>query len=189
MSELFKRDVRRLILELARKKFLHFGVRKTTIEEIARELKISKKTLYEHFQSKMDIWENLLELESKITKENLKTYLPGEQPPLTRMEKLCGYYFRRNLQNQSGTTDDPNEGMAAQKQLREISMSNAFVFLLTELIEEARSSEAIRNIPSEVLAHLVRLVLDRMVKDCIQGKSITLEEAKRLSLAMVRNSG
>ena len=99
MAERQVRDIRRMILEVARKKFLHFGLRKTTMEEISRELRISKKTLYAEFESKQHIWNELVQIESKKTAEYLKTYLASDVSPLERLGKLGGYYMRRQLQS------------------------------------------------------------------------------------------
>ncbi|MDD5309787.1 MAG: TetR/AcrR family transcriptional regulator [Deltaproteobacteria bacterium] len=40
------------ILEAAFEKFRRFGIRRVTMDEIARDLRISKKTLYQHFPDK-----------------------------------------------------------------------------------------------------------------------------------------
>jgi AcrR family transcriptional regulator len=40
------------ILETGLEKFRRFGIRRVTMDEIARELRISKKTLYQHFPDK-----------------------------------------------------------------------------------------------------------------------------------------
>jgi AcrR family transcriptional regulator len=40
------------ILETGLAKFRKFGIRRVTMDEIARDLRISKKTLYRHFQNK-----------------------------------------------------------------------------------------------------------------------------------------
>ena len=43
------------ILEHATKKFMQFGVRTVTMDDIARELGISKKTIYQAFETKADL--------------------------------------------------------------------------------------------------------------------------------------
>jgi AcrR family transcriptional regulator len=45
-------DDRRRILDKARERFLQFGFAKVTLDEIASDLGMSKKTLYKHFESK-----------------------------------------------------------------------------------------------------------------------------------------
>ena len=48
------------ILETACNKFFQLGFSRVTVEEIARELGISKKTLYEHFASKEELLREIL---------------------------------------------------------------------------------------------------------------------------------
>ncbi|HVN79090.1 MAG TPA: helix-turn-helix domain-containing protein, partial [Terriglobia bacterium] len=43
------------ILEIARDKFFQLGFTRVTMDEIARDLGISKRTLYEHFTSKEEL--------------------------------------------------------------------------------------------------------------------------------------
>jgi AcrR family transcriptional regulator len=48
-------ETRRAILEAARQRFLHYGYKKTTIDEIAADANIGKGTVYLYFTSKEDI--------------------------------------------------------------------------------------------------------------------------------------
>lgn len=48
-------DARRAILQAARTRFLHYGYKKTTIDEIAADAGVGKGSVYLHFSSKEDI--------------------------------------------------------------------------------------------------------------------------------------
>ena len=48
-------DKRQRILEAARKRFRHYGVRKTTMQEIARDAGVAVGTLYLYFKDKDDL--------------------------------------------------------------------------------------------------------------------------------------
>lgn len=48
-------EARGRILAKAEEKFRRFGVRRVTMDEIAREIHMSKKTLYRHFSGKRDL--------------------------------------------------------------------------------------------------------------------------------------
>ena len=48
-------DKRQRILEAARKRFRHFGVKKTTMQEIARDAGVAVGTLYLYFEDKDDL--------------------------------------------------------------------------------------------------------------------------------------
>lgn len=57
------------IIKAAHKRFLRHGLAKTSVEEIARDLRIAKATIYHYFTSKEDIFYNVLasEVEKFIT--------------------------------------------------------------------------------------------------------------------------
>ena len=48
-------DKRQRILEAARKRFRYYGVRKTTMQEIARDAGVAVGTLYLYFKDKDDL--------------------------------------------------------------------------------------------------------------------------------------
>ena len=60
---------RDLILAAAFEKYRRFGIRKVTVDELVRELRISKKTLYQHFPDKED-------LVRAVTERIAGTFLP-----------------------------------------------------------------------------------------------------------------
>ncbi len=45
--------------------FMKFGIRSVSMDDIARELAISKKTLYQYFSNKADLIAKILELHEK----------------------------------------------------------------------------------------------------------------------------
>lgn len=46
---------KQVIVDTAHDKFRRFGIRRVTMDEIARDLRLSKKTLYQHFPTKEDL--------------------------------------------------------------------------------------------------------------------------------------
>lgn len=63
--------MREIILESAIEQIKRYGLRRFTMDDIAQELKISKKTLYQHFPSKSElistVVQEAIELEKKST--------------------------------------------------------------------------------------------------------------------------
>lgn len=62
---------RNRILEAARERFLHYGYKKTTMDEIAADAAISKATLYAQFSNKEDILIHLMEQEARNLQREL----------------------------------------------------------------------------------------------------------------------
>lgn len=65
-----QKDRRNSILDAAQKRFSHFGVDKTTMNEIADDLGISKASLYYYFKDKLSLYVAVLD---RIIDEEIKT--------------------------------------------------------------------------------------------------------------------
>lgn len=78
---------RQRILEKALAKFTTLGYTKTTMDEIAVELGMSKKTLYKYFATKLDLMEALVQQNFDYLNERCDAVLAS---PLSAIEKLAG---------------------------------------------------------------------------------------------------
>ncbi|MCR3760871.1 TetR/AcrR family transcriptional regulator [Clostridium felsineum] len=63
------------ILDLAAEKIRMYGLKKFTIDDIAKELKISKKTIYKYYNSKDAIIEEFFDFVIKSDKESVEAVL------------------------------------------------------------------------------------------------------------------
>ena len=80
--------LKNLILDRAQSRLDRFGFQKTTMDEISRDCKISKRTLYEHFQDKQHLFDCLIEREGRKDLEIIFARM-GEVPdPLDRLMQL-----------------------------------------------------------------------------------------------------
>ncbi|MPQ31127.1 TetR/AcrR family transcriptional regulator [Clostridium estertheticum] len=68
--------MKEIIMKIAAQKIQTYGLRKFTMDEIASELKMSKKTIYKHFKSKDDIifeyFNEIIESDKNYTIESIK---------------------------------------------------------------------------------------------------------------------
>jgi TetR/AcrR family transcriptional repressor of mexJK operon len=69
------------IIKTAEKRFVRHGLKKTTLDEVARDLRMSKSTLYHYFESKEDIYyqtldnqfsEYIAEVKAIFSEENIQ---------------------------------------------------------------------------------------------------------------------
>lgn len=79
---------KRKIYKAARKLFLHYGVQKTTISDIAREANIGKGTIYSYFENKEDILKYIGYDYFKLSLDKLKEKLQHEQNPETKLREI-----------------------------------------------------------------------------------------------------
>lgn len=78
-------EIAQKFLELA----LRFGYRRTAVEDVARELRISKKTIYDHFSSKDDLLRGALELAARQQRASVEARLT-EPTALGRVQQVIG---------------------------------------------------------------------------------------------------
>src|SRR5664280_3335262 len=106
-----KEEFRKKIIISAGQIFSHFGFKKTTMDEIAKALKMGKSSIYYYFESKEDIFEAVVLYEANILRNELTTARKSVESPIGKMknyvfvrmkafEKLSNYYnaiFDKNL--------------------------------------------------------------------------------------------
>jgi AcrR family transcriptional regulator len=106
-----KDEYRKRIIVASSQIFSHFGYKKTTMEEIAKGLKMGKSSIYYYFESKEEIFEEVVLYEANILRNDLTTAIKAATTPVEKMrsyvfvrmrsfEKLSNYYaaiFDKNL--------------------------------------------------------------------------------------------
>jgi len=107
---------RSLIIEAATKRFSHFGISKTTMTEIAKDLSLSKALLYYYFPDKISLYAAVLESIAKKMFYNIEMGLKelehGEEAVLflidTRLAFAMKYYnlFDQSLNSLSEMPDE-----------------------------------------------------------------------------------
>jgi len=88
-----KRDaVRENILAIAQEIFSKFGYRKTTLDDIANAVRKGKSSLYYYFNSKEDLFQEVIQKEADILREELAKVLQKDIDPA---EKLRDYVMTK----------------------------------------------------------------------------------------------
>ncbi len=78
------------IIKAAAKRFARHGLNKTTLDEVARDIRIGKATIYHYFISKDDLYIETLKWEIELFLEQIKTIFDIETKRVE--EKLLDYF-------------------------------------------------------------------------------------------------
>jgi len=93
-----EKDRKTLILDAAKKRFARFGVKKTTMDEISGDAGVSKKTVYEIFRSKDELFVSLFIRETlRVRKLFLKKVAHIDDPleKFVQLFRVASNYFRQ----------------------------------------------------------------------------------------------
>jgi len=106
-----KEEYRKKIIISSGRIFSRYGFKKTTMDEIAKALKIGKSSVYYYFKSKEEIFEAVVLYEANILRNELTKAIKSVESPVDKLrnyvfvrmksfEKLSNYYnaiFDKNL--------------------------------------------------------------------------------------------
>lgn len=87
-----KEEFRKKIIVTAGQIFSRYGFRKTTMDEIARALKMGKSSIYYYYPGKEEIFEAVVLYEANVLRNELTTAIKSVESPIGKMEK---YIFVR----------------------------------------------------------------------------------------------
>jgi AcrR family transcriptional regulator len=153
-------EKRTQILTLAKKKFERFGFNKTTVDEIARDASISKRTLYHDFENKEKILEELFMFEALSVRKAILNQINKILEPTEKLQtfiRLALKYLDQNpfivsvLHDESGffkpfLKDKPH--------IIETGIEEIFVTILKEGVKQ----EVFRKMDEKVVGHCIFLL-------------------------------
>jgi AcrR family transcriptional regulator len=156
------------ILEAARRRFLRFGVPKTTMDEVAREAGCSRTTLYSHFRNKQDLYARLLEQDAEAFIREASGVLATDASAgkkirgiveITRRTYARNHVMRLALARDAEMSLEPVAHAFTRDQEQRI------IELLRRVLEQGVEEGSLRPIDSERVAylmfHLGRFLVER----------------------------
>ncbi len=77
---------KQIITMVAQNIFSKHGLLKTTVDEIAKAARMGKASLYHYFQSKEEIFKEVVEQENRFLKEKIRDAVNREKNPQKKMK-------------------------------------------------------------------------------------------------------
>ena len=87
-----KDEVREQLVQSARQVFARYGYKKTALDDIAREARKGKSTIYYYFKSKDEIFKAVIEAEAEIREKSIQSQIAQIEDP---RQKLKTYIYVR----------------------------------------------------------------------------------------------
>jgi len=153
-------EKRTLILNLAKKRFERFGFNKTTVDEIAKDSSISKRTLYQEFENKEKILEELLMFEALSVRKAILNQISKITEPAEKLQtyiRLAKKYLDQNpfifnvLNDESGFY---TPFLKEKPHVIEEGIEEIFTSILKEGVEKG----AFRKMDEKVVGHCLLLL-------------------------------
>lgn len=148
-------DIKSLILDKAKERMERFGFKKTTMDEISKDCKISKKTIYEHFTDKEDMFSCLLSRECHKTIEILFSQMGDITDPLEKLilliRKAISYFNQDHFITRILKDDDLFLAFVNRKYHEMID--EEIISIIAKIIREGIQQGKFRDVDERMVAY------------------------------------
>lgn len=151
-------STRTAILEAARGRFVRFGPRKTTMDEVARAAGCSRTTLYSHFRNKEDLYGSLLEQDAEAFIRDASVAVakaPGARARIRAMIEITRASYARNDVLRMALTGDAEMSLEGVAHVYTRGQERRIIELLREILEDGVREGSLRDIDPERVAYLM----------------------------------
>ncbi|HWR40206.1 MAG TPA: TetR/AcrR family transcriptional regulator [Patescibacteria group bacterium] len=148
-------DTKNLILDKAKERMERFGFKKTTMDEISKDCKISKKTIYEHFADKEDMFKCLLLRECHKTTELLFMQVGEVSDPLEKLVLLVRKsitYFNQDHFITRILADDDLQVAFINRKYHEM-IDEEIISSIAGIIHEGKEQGKFRDVNERIFAY------------------------------------
>jgi AcrR family transcriptional regulator len=182
-------DERNKILFYAINKFHSEGFYKTSMDEIARDLQMSKKTIYKYFQSKEGLLEAVANHLMSESKAHIDSILASNESVVVKFLKIINMYNSKVLKcSEKWFTDLQVHAPRLWQNIDEFR-TNRIYHVLSELVREGKEEGMIdSNIPTCVIVTSYNSTIKSMVNfQFLYENNISVSDAANHAMQMLLN--
>ena len=183
-----RRDRREDLLAAAAHRFVERGIRRTTMEDIARQAHAGKATLYRHFANKDAVIDALLEREAERFQRSLERAAAEQATAPDRIEAafLAGVQFFLDHPVMTRDRDEEPGVLLPRITANGGPLVQRGLALFTLLIEEGVASGSLRRVDPPAAAEvIVRLILSYFSFPPMHVRVDDPDEARAFAHALV----
>lgn len=153
-----QKDHRIQILEAAEKIFAKKGFYTTTMEEVAKEARLAKGTIYLYFESKEDLFFEVIERKLDILLGKIEEELQQSNSPSQKIKKVIGIHLKFLEENEDffkimqNLSESLKKRMEKKLKSRVIQKQSHYIEMLGKLIQKAIIEGEIKPLNSRKLA-------------------------------------
>lgn len=180
-------DRARIILT-AEKIFAQNGFYKTTMDEIAKDLRISKKTIYKHFNSKDELLYCVMDQIMENLAHEIEGIIAGEYNSVEKLYLLSKTVLKRISKISDKWLDDlrvykPQLWEEIDKFRTKMATKN-----ILRIIAQGKKEELIIDHPSEIIITIIMSSVQAVINpQFVMNHNISIQSAGKITLDIVFN--
>jgi AcrR family transcriptional regulator len=168
-------EIRDAILDAAERLLAHFGYKKTTMDDLAREAGIGKGTVYLHFQSKEEVALSTIDRIVDRLLERLREIAGSDEPVAERLERmlLMRVLFRfDSVKNYSQSLDELLASLRAAYHARRQRYFEAEAEVFAGILSEGRERGDFVVDDALATAHTLLLATNALLPSALSAREL-----------------
>lgn len=176
------------ILYFTHAKFITEGFYKTTMDEIARDLQMSKKTIYKHFDSKEELLENVCGMRMNLMEEFLDEVADSSDDAITK--------FLRVLNKQKSMSMNCSPVWFRDLEVHAPHLSKEFARvrqekvtkIMSKLLEQGKKEKVVEHVPVDIIITALNGAIEAVTHaDFVLNSKYSFHEAMRITAEIFFN--
>lgn len=174
------------ILEFCENHFMKYGFHKTTMDDIAKELRISKKTIYKHFQTKIDLVRAVFIRIRNDLAGQIELIVNGEGNAIIKLYRIIELFSKRSSVISNDWLDDlryyaPDIWQEIDDFRVKMMQKNIIL-----LLNQGKTEGLIEDYPNSIIVGIIISSIQGVVKpEFVVNNNISLSKAGTMTLDIV----
>ncbi len=176
------------ILYFTHAKFITEGFYKTTMDEIAKDLQMSKKTIYKHFASKEDLLNEVCKTRMQMMKEFMNEVVDSDDDTVTKFLKIINKQkaLAMNCSN-AWFKDLEIHAPMLRKKLDAVRVDNV-TNIMIKLLEQGKKENVIEEIPADIIITALNGAMEAVTHaEFIYNSKYSFHDAMRITAEIFLN--
>ncbi len=166
------------IISTAREKFFSGGFQKTTVDEIASDLKISKKTIYKHFSSKEEIARAVMSAMRNQISENVSQIVSGDSSAVDKLYKFTKVLSEISMRVNNKWLDDMRVHLPKVWEEIDEFRSKVLYKNFKKIFEQGKKEGLVNEGDNEIMLQILIGSIQRVINpDFILNNNYSLKSA------------
>ncbi len=176
------------ILYFTHAKFITEGFYKTTMDEIARDLQMSKKTIYKHFDSKEVLLENVCSMRMKLMEEFLDEVVESDEDAITKFIKIM--HKQKSMSMNCSPTWFRDLEIHAPHLSKEFAKvrKDKVTKIMSKLLEQGKKEKVVEHVPVDIIITALNGAIEAVTHaDFVLNSKYSFHETMRITAEIFFN--
>ena len=176
------------ILYFTHAKFITEGFYKTTMDEIAKDLQISKKTIYKHFESKEDLLESVCSSRIEMINKFMDGIIDSDDDSITKFLKVLNKQKSMAMNCSAVWFRDLDVHAPHLRKMFDDVRTTKVTAIMIKLLEQGKKEKMIENVRNDILITAINGAMEAVTRaDFILNSKYSFHEAIRITAEIFFN--